>query len=40
MLKILYSHPKLGICEIEDSIHSSNKSNEFFPVVLKVLCLF
>ena len=33
--KILYSHPKLGICEIEDSIHSSNKPNEFFPCSAK-----
>ena len=29
--KILYSHPKLGICEIDDSIHFSNKLKEFFP---------
>ena len=33
--KILYSHPKLGIYEIDDSIHSSNKSNEFFPCSAK-----
>ena len=34
--KILYSHPKLGICVIDESSHSSNKSNEFLPFSLEI----